>query len=172
MPNSCVLTLYVYRIWGAAITCSYKEPHSQSTHCLLEPGRAVYCQNFTPLDLWYGHPALLSPSLVQRDESPAAEYSRAQANVINREQRLLVIGCVYGGLPVWFWKAGDAGVFGAPRTWVSLPLPCVKWGTGGEGGGVGGVGGGDGVSGITRHGGLWLLKIREWYSLPLSDGLF
>lgn len=31
---------------------------------------------------------------------------------------------------------------------------------------------GDGVSGITRHGGLRLLKIREWYCLPLSDGIF
>lgn len=31
---------------------------------------------------------------------------------------------------------------------------------------------GDGVSGITRHGGLPLLKIREWHCLPLSDGIF
>lgn len=54
--------------------------------------------------LIYGMATLLCPSppLVQRDESPTAEYSGAQANVINREQRLLVIGRVYGGLPVWF----------------------------------------------------------------------
>lgn len=84
------------------MTGNWKDLHSQSQRHLLEPGRAVYCQNFTPLDLWYGHPALLSPSLVQRDESPAAGYSRAQANAINREQRLLLIGRVSRRLLVRF----------------------------------------------------------------------